>query len=179
MFHQSKPLLVLDFDETLIHASNYQIHPEYDLKAYDYFVYLRPDVEEFLNKISVHYDLGIWSTASSDYLNFIIRNTVLKKFSFRFIWDRKNCDEKYNRKETYFYFIKNLSKLAHFGYPLERTLIVDDSFEKIKYHFKNAILIKEFKFDREDKVLLKLYKYLFLIKDETNFRKIKKINFAS
>lgn len=170
---KNKALLVLDFDETLIHSSTKKLNQKFDLNIPSYFVYFRPNLKFFLDKISEHFQIAIWSTATIDYLNLIIKLSFLKEYKFEFIWDRRFCDERYDKKDPHLFYIKKLSKVRDLGFELNRTIIVDDSFEKIKFHYKNAILFKPFLGeDSTDTELLKLYKFLYLIKDEENFRKL-------
>lgn len=171
---KDKPLLVLDFDETLIHASENRLKKKPDVQISGYFVYFRPNLKIFLDKITEHYKIAIWSTATIDYLKLIIKLCFLKDYDFEFIWDRRFCDEKYDKKDPHYFYIKKLSKVNDLGFNLNRTIIVDDSYEKIKFHYKNAVLFKPYYGeDENDTELLKLYKFLFLIKDEPNFRKLR------
>ncbi len=168
-----KPLLVLDFDETLIHSTEKKLNKNPDIFIPDYFVYLRPNLKFFLDKITKHYQIAIWSTATIDYLKLIIKQSYLKNYNFEFVWDRRFCDERYDKKDPHWFYIKKLSKVKDLGFNLNRSIIVDDSFEKIKFHYKNAILFKPYMGnDDTDNELIKLYKFLFLIKDEQNFRKL-------
>ena len=41
-------LLILDLDETLIHASAIEVREEADFQVFDYFVYKRPGLADFL-----------------------------------------------------------------------------------------------------------------------------------
>ena len=53
-------------------------------------------------------------------------------------------------------------------------LIIDDSPEKTKENYGNAIYPREFNGEQDDNELAQLWKYLMLIKDEPNIRKIEK-----
>ena len=69
---------------------------------------------------------------------------------------------------------KRLDKLRKKGFPLEQILIVDDSPEKARTNYGNAIYIKEFTGNRDDRELQFLYNYLLTFKSITNVRTIKK-----
>lgn len=64
----SLPLLVLDLDETLIHSSETPLHRAPNFRVGPYYVYQRPDLQEFLATAAVHYRLAIWSAGSDDYV---------------------------------------------------------------------------------------------------------------
>jgi hypothetical protein len=88
----TKGLLILDLDETVIHCSYAPVEGcDFVSKRGYFYLYERPFLEAFLKRQSVHYDLAIWSASKVDYVRWIIRNTALKKFDFVFVNTRKNC----------------------------------------------------------------------------------------
>lgn len=58
-------------------------------------------------------------------------------------------------------------------------MIVDDSREKAKNNFGNAIYVSEFKGDREDNELMMLSEYLLKLKYADNVRTIEKRNWRA
>lgn len=64
------------------------------------------------------------------------------------------------------------------GYRLEKTLIVDDTPDKVKNSYGNAIYIREFTGDLSDCELEKLLAYLRTIKDADDVRAIEKRGWA-
>jgi RNA polymerase II subunit A small phosphatase-like protein len=72
MEKKSNKLIIFDLDETLIHASftelSYPAHFMFD----KYFVYERPGVRSFLHNIAQHFTIGIWSSASDEYVAEIV-----------------------------------------------------------------------------------------------------------
>ena len=105
----------------------------------------------------------------------MINHSVLKNYKFEFIYSRNECTERIDRKLEKIIYFKNISNLVHLGYNFNRILIVDDSFEKIKFHYKSAILIQKFEGQKQDYQLLKLKNILLKIKDKPNFRLIQKL----
>ena len=169
-------LLVLDLDETLIHSSLSKLSYEEDFSFDDYFVYKRPLVERFLVTIASHYKLAIWSSAGDIYVQTIAERIKPKEIDFEFVWGRSRCTLKRDMETDTYEYEKKLSKLKKKGFALETTLIVDDTHQKARSNYGNAIYIKEFTGDPNDMELEDLLDYLLRLKEETNFRTIEKRN---
>lgn len=181
---KDKILLILDLDETLIHATKDDIGLEPDFVAYDYKVYKRPYVTDFLNNLSKDFYLAIWSTASENYIDKIISEIVPKNVKFEFVWGQTRATYKrvinvdqYNYTDfVEYHYIKRLKKVKSLGFRLEKTLMVDDTPHKVKENYGNAIYIKEYKGDSNDNELIYLEKYLKSLKDIENVRIVEKRN---
>jgi RNA polymerase II subunit A small phosphatase-like protein len=180
-----KILLILDLDETLIHASKTLIHEEYDFKVFHYYVYKRPFLDNFLEICAENFQLAIWSSASDDYVAEIVKNIIPSHIPLAFMWGRSRCtpiispqiDEYgyYNLDVTSHYeYAKKLFKIKRKGFDLKRVLIVDDTPAKVATNYGNAIYAKEFKGEKEDIELSILSKYLLYLKNEPNVRTIEK-----
>ena len=59
-------LLILDLDETLIHASATKIREDFDFQVFQYFVYKRPGLTAFLATCAQYFKLASWSSASDE-----------------------------------------------------------------------------------------------------------------
>src|SRR3954465_14482517 len=86
-----KILLILDLDETLIHASVNELGRPADFQVFHYHVYRRPFLEDFLRGCQAHFQLAIWSSASDDYVEEIVKKIIPKDFPLQFIWGRSRC----------------------------------------------------------------------------------------
>ena len=160
-----------------------------DYKIFDYYVYERPYLIQFLNQVKLDYNLAIWSSAGDDYVEEIIRQTRLNKYEFKFVWGRSKATYRINFEQddfqdyradySHYHYVKPLKKVKKLGYKIERILIVDDSPHKSKLNYGNAIYPKSYVGDVEDDELLRLSKYLSSIKDCENFRKIEKRNWRT
>jgi len=73
------------------------------------------------------------------------------------------------------YYIKDLSKIKK-DYKLERVLMVDDLPIGLQRQYGNLVKITPFTGDNNDNELNNLKDYLFLLKDELNFRTVEKRN---
>ena len=181
----NKKLLILDLDETLIHATRIKLSREPDFMVFDYFVYKRPHLDTFLTACAEIYQLAIWSSASDDYVAEVVKMIVPPTISLEFTWGRSKCTPRYPTQEDYFrdaydnqhyYYTKQLKKIKKRGFDLDRTLIVDDTPEKVRDNFGNAVYPTEFLGDLEDTELLLLLDYLTHLDKFEHVRKIEKRN---
>jgi carboxy-terminal domain RNA polymerase II polypeptide A small phosphatase len=182
----TKKLLILDLDETLIHATRIKLSREPDFMVFDYFVYKRPHLAAFLAACSDIYQLAIWSSASDDYVEEVVKNIISPTIKLEFVWGRSKCTPRYPTQEDFFrdsydnqhyYYTKQLKKIKKQGFSLDRTLIVDDTPEKVKDNFGNAIYPTAFLGDlEEENELLLLLDYLKYLDRFDNIRKIEKRN---
>jgi RNA polymerase II subunit A small phosphatase-like protein len=178
-------LLVLDLDETLIHASPVAVRPKADFQVFHYFVYGRPGLADFLTTCAQHFRLAIWSSASDDYVQAIVEQILPAGVVPEFVWGRSRCtpfttpqiDEYgyYNLDGTSHYeYAKRLKKVRRRGFSLTQTLIVDDTPAKVQQNYGNAIYIKPYLGSAEDEELSYLLPYLLTLKDVENVRTIEK-----
>lgn len=180
--NKEKILLILDLDETLIHADNKDCNFVPDFEVFEYKVIIRPYLAEFLIDCSKHYNLAVWSSASDDYVEEIVKRIKPESVKFEFVWGRSKATYKItlDLNETgysdleHFRYIKRLKKVKPLGFRLEKILIVDDTPSKSVDNYGNAIYIKEFNGELDDKELQFLGKYLFELKDCIDVRKIEK-----
>lgn len=178
-------LLILDLDETLIHASATEVRADADFQVFHYFVYKRPGLAEFLTTCTRHFKLAIWSSASDDYVQAVVRQILPAEVALEFVWGRSRCtpfttpqiDEYgyYNLDGTSSYeYAKRLKKVRRRGFSLSQMLIVDDTPAKVQQNYGNAIYIKPYLGSIDDEELSYLGRYLLTLKDELNVRTIEK-----
>jgi RNA polymerase II subunit A small phosphatase-like protein len=181
----SKPLLILDLDETLIHATAEKVRDDFNFQVYHYFVYQRPGLAAFLAQCAEHFQLAIWSSASDDYVQAVVKQIVPSGLPLAFVWGRSRCtrfrllevDEQGVISLDYtsrYEFAKRLKKVRRRGFNLNRTLIVDDTPEKVSQNYGNAIYIKPYLGEVADAELVNLADYLLTLKDAANVRSIEK-----
>ena len=128
-----------------------------DMKKGIGILYLRPNLENFLEVIKDYYEIIPFTSASRDYadiaLDLIEKNERNKYFDFRL----------YREHTTQFgtKYIKDLSKL---GRDLSKVIIVDNLSQCFKLNKENGILISSFfGEDENDKALIELQKILIKI----------------
>jgi carboxy-terminal domain RNA polymerase II polypeptide A small phosphatase len=171
---KSSNIVILDLDETLIHASTTKLGHDEDFKLDDYFVYQRPYLKTFLKSIAGHFKLGIWSSADDEYVKAISDVIMPKDIQLEIVWGASKCTPKRDLSMDQYYWVKRLDKQKSKGFKIEQILIVDDSPEKSKDNFGNAIPIKKFTGELFDNELPILYKYLLTLKHVPNVRRLEK-----
>ncbi len=184
--NETKTLLILDIDETLIFGSLKELEKPFDFTVFNYFIYQRPYLKEFFEKIKDHFLIAFWSSADDEYVEEIVEKIIPKDVEVEFVWARSRCSYKrnftgifddyqdYNSTTSHYHFTKPLKKLKKKGYQLERILIVDDTPHKSKENYGNVIYPKEYRGENDDNELLLLADYLITLKDRTNVRRIEK-----
>lgn len=169
-----RKLLILDLDETLIFATENPSEYPADFRFDRYFVYKRPGLTEFLTEMARHFTLGVWSSADDDYVAALVSEIKPELVSMEIIWGRSRCSVRRDVSADTYCFEKRLAKLKKRGFRLENMLIVDDSPEKLRSNYGNAIYIKPFTGETDDEELQHLQTYLIAIKDTGNVRLIEK-----
>lgn len=189
-----KPLLILDLDETLIYATEVplpDVEPHFVLWKH-YYVYKRPFLETFIQTCQSYFELAVWSSATSDYVNKIVKEIFPTDLSLAFVWSRKKCTyatypinymessglayDHYSLPRVWF---KKLQKVKKLGYDLSKTLMVDNSPEKLFYNYGNAVYVDDFKGDTNDRELMFLSKYLPTLCAVENVRVLEKRGWKS
>ncbi len=188
--NEDKTLVILDLDETLIFASMTELNRKADAMVFSYHIYKRPHLEEFLEAVKDDFLLAVWSSASDDYVEEVVKQIIPAHTSLEFVWGRSRCTYKRNitineygyyddTPSNHYHYTKPLKKIKRKKYTLERVLIVDDTPHKSQNNFGNAIYPKEFKGETNDNELQQLAKYLYLLKDIPNVRRLEKRNWRS
>lgn len=174
MESKSPNLIIFDLDETLIHATSaaldYPPHFTYE----DYHVYERPLLRQFLIDIASHFQIGIWSSAGDIYVQEIVSKIWPETIEPVIVWANSRCTPRRDAMYDTYVYEKRLDKLKKKGFRLEQILIIDDSPEKSRANYGNAIYIKEFTGDVNDCELRHLYNYLLTLKTVQNVRIIEK-----
>jgi RNA polymerase II subunit A small phosphatase-like protein len=183
---KEKILLILDLDETLIHATEKELSYPADFQVFGYYVYKRPYLEEFMLGCNQHFKLAVWSSASDDYVEEIVKQIMPTEIKLEFVWGRSRCtycfdaltfeSAQYADYYSHYNYVKVLKKVKKRGYALERVLIVDDTPSKAKYNYGNVIYPSEYLGEEEDNELQLLLNYLITLKDIENVRTIEKRN---
>lgn len=178
-----RPLLILDLDETLIHARKEELDRAADFEIFGYHVYRRPHLADFLRSVRADFDLAVWSSASDDYVAAVVGHIFGADCPLCFVWGRSRATLMRVIRDEYSYaydpwdhrrYLKPLKKVKRLGWRLERMLIVDDTPAKCVRNYGNAIYPLPFEGDEADAELLPLAAYLSTLKDEPDMRRIEK-----
>lgn len=181
MANNEKKLLILDLDETLIHAAEEKIAGlEPDTKIIGYYVYFRPYLTDFLKSAAQYFDLAIWSSGTDDYVDAMVDSILPSGVSLKFIWGRSRCTYKreshrikHDDSICEYEYTKQLKKVIRKGFKKERVLIIEDSPLKVANCYGNAIYISPF-YGYPDKELKKLSSYLITLRNVQNVRRVEK-----
>lgn len=169
----TRPLLVLDLDETLWHG---QETNEQAIFA------MRPYLREFLLTVSQAYDLAVWTAAGEDWIRAglaIVRNETdfdLEKRAF-FLWHRSRLTWRRGEDGEYHWrkpARKFRAKWIREKYPRTRILVLDDCAENYPCGYGHLVKISAWTGDSTDTELLKLATYLLNIVSEPNLTAIEK-----
>ncbi len=167
-------LLVLDLDETLVHARETALDYDPDFTVGSYFVYKRPGVDVFLLRCAELFDLAIWSAGNEPYVRAVIDQIMPHQITLQFLWAGQRCTVRRNFETGGYYPAKDLLKVKRLGRPLSRVLIVDDEPIKLRRNYGNAIYVHPFEGDIEDNELELLAKYLKILNNYEDMRSIEK-----
>lgn len=169
-----KPLLILDLDETLVHAREVPLDRAPDFVVAPYSLYLRPGVRAFLDHASRHYVLAVWTSSSPLYARAVIEILFGGGESLAFVWASDRCTLRRDVELDTWCQSKPLRKVRRRGYDLRRVLVVDDSPEKHARNYGNLIAVHPFEGDPSDDELPHLSRYLERLAHEPDVRRIEK-----
>jgi RNA polymerase II subunit A small phosphatase-like protein len=171
---EEKALLVLDLDETLVHATETPVELEPHHEVPPYFLYLRPGLDEFLTQMSVLFRLAVWTSSSPAYARAVCPLVFSELQSLEFVWASDRCTPTRNFENDSWSSAKPLKKLKRRGYDLARVLVVDDSPEKHTRNYGNLVQVAPFMGNPNDDELAHLAGYLTQLAAVPDVRSIEK-----
>lgn len=172
-------LLVLDIDETLLYSSLEHLGREPDFVVAPYFVYKRPGVNKFLETCFDWFEVGIWTSATADYSEEILKNLMSNISRISFLWCRDKCTRRFDYETLREYYLKDIKKLKKKGYKIEKIIVIEDSRQAVQRNYGNAIIVQEYQGETNDDELLKLLRYLEKLGTVENVRTIDKRNWRN
>lgn len=155
--HVGKKCLALDLDETLVHSSfqpvkdaDYVIPVLIEGTTHNVYVLKRPGVDEFLARVSEHYEIVIYTASLGKYADPLLDQL-----------DPCNLVEKRLFREDCVYhdghYVKDLSLLNR---DVDTVIIVDNSPMSYIFHPENAIDCSSFIDSKADKELWQIGDFL-------------------
>jgi Dullard-like phosphatase family protein len=156
-----KKTLVLDLDETLIHADFDGNFPNPDnvvtFKYDDYDVsvpiFIRPGLTEFLTTVNEHFELAVFTASRREYADAVLNFLDPENKFFKQRFYRENCICVKGRV-----FVKDLRMFSN--RKEENIVMVDNSMYSFGNQLSNGVLINSFYNDRTDRELINLLNYL-------------------
>lgn len=155
-------LLVLDLDDTLIHARS-PSHaalpwpPQRMIERYR--VYLRPGAREFVGWAREHFaGLGVWTSANLAYARAMLACLVDPQ-RLDLLWTREQC-ESVALPEGGVAWTKPMARLLALGWSRAQVLVVDDKPSSVVGGEASVIAMPRFEGDPRDRELARLQAYL-------------------
>lgn len=159
--YNKKKTLILDLDETLIHADfdeqfanhDHTVYFEYEEEKVSVDIFVRPGVNEFLKRMSQIFEIFIFTASKKEYADACIdiidpERTIVKHRLYR-----DSCIPINNKT-----YLKDLRIFVN--RKQENLILVDNSFYSFSNQPRNGVLINSFYTDEDDKELLNLSNYL-------------------
>jgi Dullard-like phosphatase family protein len=161
----SRPLLVLDLDETLVHAS--VEHTAHDVafnvdlgsQVIPVYVKIRPFARDFLRRVSALFEVAVFTASLAPYADQVVDHLDPSHTLVQHRLYRQHCT---NVDGSY---IKDLSLL---GRSMERVALVDNSPVAYSFHPEHGIPILSWFDDKADTELLNLLPMLELFASSGN-----------
>lgn len=169
----ARKLLVLDLDETLVHARETPLERPEDFRVGPYHVYRRPYLEEFVRHALENYRVAVWTSSGCDYAAQVVAQ-IFPADSLQFLWSYRRCTRVCDFEGGGYRMIKNLRKLKRQGHRLEHVIMIDDTPSKHVRNYGNLVRIREFLGQSDDRELLLLMAYLPRLAQAENVRAIEK-----
>ncbi|XP_017332825.1 CTD small phosphatase-like protein 2 isoform X1 [Ictalurus punctatus] len=164
--------MVLDLDETLVFSSlnrledaEYTFNTIFQDQEYTVYMVLRPHVNEFLQAMVKHFEMFVYTSAKKEYAEMMVDILDPRKKIFRHRLYQDDC------ACVLGHYIKDLEVLER---DLSKTVILDNAPHTYPYHLTNAIPIKSWCGDKEDRELQRLIPYLGKLAQANDFRTVLK-----
>lgn len=163
----NKKCLVLDLDETLVHAS-FQLTDHYDFlipvhidgMSYQVYVCKRPGADDFLIEMAKYYEIVVYTASISKYADPLL-DQLDPKGVIRHRLYREDCVQYEGN------YVKDLSLLDR---DISQTIIIDNSPAAYIFHPRNAIGCSSFIDDLEDCELKSIARFLTQCQDVEDVR---------
>jgi CTD small phosphatase-like protein 2 len=159
--YNQKKTLILDLDETLIHADFAKRYKNYDhLISFKFEeqivsvgIFIRPGLKEFLKRLSQIFEIFIFTASKKEYADACIDIIDPEKKIFKHKLYRDSCIPINNKT-----YIKDLRIFVN--RKQENLILVDNSFYSFSNQPKNGVLINSYYNDPNDRELYNLINYL-------------------
>lgn len=157
--------IVLDLDHTLIvsftkaQLRNRDVDSSLRYHVFSpYIIFERPRLQHFLVELSKLYDISVWTAASEDYGEFIVRTIIEpyigKKIKLYYHYD--HCVKSMSKKSILKH-LDELHALRRKGYTRANTVLVDDNPDVLVQN-NYVFHISQFNLDPDDRELDRIFK---------------------
>lgn len=128
---------------------DFVVRPVIDGETLNYYVLKRPGVDEFLEALGAKYEVVVFTAGLKEYASLVLDRLDRKRVIAHRLY-RDSCKEVDGR------FVKDLSDL---GRDLKRVVIVDDNPNSYTLQPRNAVPVRPFVDDLEDRELSHLVSF--------------------
>ena len=168
IYREGLPVLAVDMDEMMAHCFKKKQLEKLSIDQFDESQVLRftaqgesftcvkrPNVDEFLKKMSKHYILIPWTAGTQEYATPILDWLDPDGSLFKFRLFRQHCTEHDGG-----YYVKDLNAL---NVPLHRILLLDNNPRSYEYQPENGVPIVDFEGDSLDTEFVRCDRYTDLL----------------
>lgn len=167
--HKGKKTMVLDLDETLVHAkftetvekpSNHFFKLDTNNIVLPVHVYVRPGAQDFIREMSKYYELVIFTASKPSYANKVI-DLIDPDNLVAYRLFRDSCVEHTIINEegrTHSFWVKDMSRMSRY---IDDIVLIDNSPSTYIYQKENGMPITSWTGNEED---AELYQYLNIFK---------------
>jgi TFIIF-interacting CTD phosphatase-like protein len=173
-------LLLLDLDETLIHASSSAQTGHF--RVGNHHVLERPHVGRFLQFAFQHFTtVAVWTAASRGYAESVLHHLLGQDFASRlaFVWCYERCRRGIDFDTGCWSTEKPLRKVRRRGYDLAKVLFVEDTPANLRRSYGNLVPVRPFVGDPADDELLCLESFLLELGALDDVRRHEKRNWRA
>jgi len=167
-------LLILDLDETLVHATSVHLARSPDFEIPPYVLYLRPGVLDFLDWVLTCFRVAVWTSSSPKYAEIVTNILFDDPSKLEFVWARNRCTPRRDFERDIWWDSKSLHKVKRRGYDLRHVLAIDDNPEKYARNYGNLVAVSPYQGSADDDELHYLRRYLEQLMLHPNVRNIEK-----
>ena len=145
-----KKLLILDFDESLIYATQASLHRQADFLVEPYHIYKRPFLDVFFKNCLDWFEVAFWTSSTPSYAIAIVSAIFENPKTRSFVWASDRCTVAYDVKWFEYYNRKNIKKVKGKGYRLKSIIAADDTPQKWERSYGNLVRVNPFEGDETD-----------------------------
>jgi carboxy-terminal domain RNA polymerase II polypeptide A small phosphatase len=135
-------LVVLDLDETLIHASTSIAKEIADFQSGPYGCLIRPYALDLIDALLDTFAVAVWTSAGELHAHAVCDALFHSREDLSFLWSASRCTDHRDFENDRVVSLKNLNKLRRYGYQLDRVVAIDDSPEKYMRNYGNLIRVE-------------------------------------
>lgn len=187
--------IILDVDNTLLYTANTKLKSSDKKESYDFminlgsgkgFVYLRPDLKEFLEFCFNRYKtVSIWTLGNSFYLESILkglRKELKLPLKFNIVYTYEDTPEKYYEDIGAVMNIKDLNKIwedpkyKDLNIHKNNTIFIDDRSDVLRETPGNHIEVHKYIGQKKDETFTKLMQFLEKIGNKKMIPRVNKLN---